>query len=126
MNHRRLIGTILALALLAGSTFVPLARAACALPKAKAACSSCVNGPTSSSTALTTDRSCCAAPASLAEREPATISSDRNGDHRTTAAAVLVSAAHVPALVVLVRPHRHLAGAPGVSPPHTRTTILLI
>lgn len=128
MNPRRLIGSMLALALLAGSALVPLARATCAVPKAKtAACPGCAGGSAPAGPVVTVDRSCCAAPASLSEREPATVGSDRGaGDHRVLAAAVLVSGARVLTVVALTASPRILPDTPGASPPRLRTTILLI
>jgi hypothetical protein len=125
MIHRRLIGSILALALLAGSTFVPLARAACAAPKARTACPACAGGSAPAGPVVSMDRSCCAAPASLSEREPATVSSDRSGGPRV-APAVLVSSAHLPAAVALAGPSRIQPRTTGASPPHLRTTLLRI
>lgn len=130
MNLRRVIGSILALSLLAGSTFVPLARAACAVPTARtAACPSCAGAPLSSAAAVTVDRSCCAAPASLSEREPATVASDRgtgSGDPRDVGVAALAPATGLLTVVALTGSPRLLPAVPGASPPHLRTTILRI
>ena len=132
MNPRRLIGSLVVLALLAGSTFVPLARAACALPRAStAACPSCASGPSSTGASVAADRSCCAAPSSLAERDPATIAPNGNyGDPRTLgalAAAAILPAAHGAIAVSMQRDARTVAARPpGLSPPLLRTTILLI
>jgi hypothetical protein len=129
MNSRRLIGSLVVLALLLGSTFVPLARAACALPRANAAaCPSCAGALPSAGASLTTDRSCCAAPSNLAERDPATfVPTGGPGDDRAPAAAVILPAARGP--IVVLAPRASLAVAahpPGLSPPLLRTTILLI
>jgi hypothetical protein len=128
MNHRRVIGSLLALALLAGSVFVPLARAACAIPKAERAssCPSCSSTPVSGETSVSADRSCCAAPPSLSDRDPATLGTDR-GDHRSSDASPLLSeaaAAGVPASSTALRllPAR----VPGSSPPLLRSTVLRI
>ena len=127
MNPRRLIGSLVVLALLAGSTFVPLARAACALPKANtAACPSCASGPSSTGASVAADRSCCAAPSSLAERDPATVAPN-GGFVETLAAAAILPAAHGAIVVSMQRDARTVAArAPGFSPPLLRTTILLI
>ena len=124
MNLRRVIGSFLAMSLLAGSTFVPLARAACAVPKAKAACPSCAGGARSTAATVTVDRSCCAAPSSLSDREPATVAPDRAGDR--VLEAVLVSTAAVGIIVAPIPSPRHLPALPGASPPNLRTTVLLI
>lgn len=125
MNHRRVIGSILALAMLAGTNLVPLARAACAVPKPKvAACPSCNGSPSSQAASISVDRSCCAAPSSLSERAPATVSSDRGFDQRVLAVAVVVSTTHV--LVAVAPPRAFPPALPGPSPPLLRTTILLI
>lgn len=131
MNPRRLIGSLVVLALLAGSTFVPLARAACAIPKANtAACPSCASGPSSTGASVATDRSCCAAPSSLAERDPATVVPNAAGDRQsleTLAAAAILPAGHSAIVVSMQRDARRLAAhPPAVSPPLLRTTILLI
>ena len=125
MNLRRVIGSFLALSLLAGSTFVPLARAACAVPKAKAACPSCAGGARSTAATVTVDRSCCAAPSSLSDREPATVAPDRAGD-RVLGEAVLVSTAAAGIIVAPIPSPRHAPALPGASPPNLRTIILLI
>jgi hypothetical protein len=132
MNPRRLIGSLLVLALLAGSTFVPLARAACAIPKANtAACPSCARGPSSTGASVAADRSCCAAPSTLAERDPATVLPNGGfGDPRTLgtlAAAAILPAAHSSIVVSMRRDSWTVAAhPPGLSPPLLRTTILLI
>jgi hypothetical protein len=127
MNPRRLIGSLVVLALLAGSTFVPLARAACAIPKANtAACPSCTGGPSPTGASVSTDRSCCAAPSSLAERDPATVAPS-SGSVETLSAAALLPAAHAAIVVSMRRDARTVAARPpGLSPPLLRTTILLI
>ena len=125
MNLRRVTGFILALSLLTGSLFVPQARAACAVPKAKAACPSCSGGPSSTAAAVTVDRSCCAAPSSLSEREPATAAPDRAGD-RSLADAVLLSTAAAGFVVAPTPSPRHAPALPGASPPRLRSTVLLI
>jgi len=124
MNHRRLIGSIVALALLAGSTPVVPSRAACAAPKAKATCPSCVPAPSTESAAISSDRSCCVESSSFAQREPARVAPDRSGEQRVLGVAVVVPAARV--LIALSPPRSHFAERPGASPPLLRTTILLI
>lgn len=116
------------LALLAGPTFVPLARAACALPKADTTtCPSCASVPMPAGATVAADRSCCAAPASLAERDPATVALDRGaGDTRLLAVAVTPSVGSVPVLLDASGASRARAHSPGSSPPLLRTTILLI
>lgn len=125
MNYRRAIGSILALALLAGGNLLPPTKAACAIPTAKAdACPSCVPAPAAETAALSADRSCCAAPSSLTEREPARIAPDRSGDPRVFGLAVIVPAARV--LIAVDTPRALPVEPPGASPPILRTTILLI
>ncbi|HYJ33158.1 MAG TPA: hypothetical protein VE326_08060 [Candidatus Binatia bacterium] len=129
MNARRLIGSLVVLALLLGSTFVPLARAACALPRANtAACPSCAGAPSSAEASLAADRSCCAAPSTLAERDPATfVPGGGPGDDRAPAAAVILPSARVAIAVLAPRASQAVAAdPPGPSPPLLRTTILLI
>jgi hypothetical protein len=129
MNQRSLIGIALVAALLLGQTFVPSTRAACAVPQAKApaACPSCTGGPASAEApAVTADKSCCAAPSTLSDREPARVAPGRSGAHQVLGVAFLAPTSRL--LVVVAAPER-LAPAPdppGSSPPHLRTTILLI
>jgi len=125
MIQRRLIGSILLTALMAGSAIVPLARAACAGSMAKApACPSCASLPESDTPRISMDRSCCAAPA-ISERDPATFASARSAEHRALAMVVIVPAARV-----LVDATERVVGItsdpPASSPPILRTTILLI
>jgi hypothetical protein len=127
MNHRRLIGSILTLALLAGSVFVPLARAACAMATAKtASCSSCTGAPWSRGAAVSMDRSCCAAPSSASDREPATLGSDR-GDHRSSDSCPLLSPeASGSVRAGIAATPSHPTRLPGSSPPPLRSTVLRI
>jgi hypothetical protein len=128
MNPRRVIGVSLALALFAGQTFVPVARAACAVPRAKApaACPSCVGERPTAATSMKADRACCAAPQSVADREPATLAPDRTGEPRVLSAVLpLPSARLLVAWDGDASTGHSRAGPPG-SPPHLRTTILLI
>lgn len=127
MNHRRVIGSLLTFALLTGQTFVPMARAACAVPKPKAsACPVCFGAPSSEAAAISTDRSCCAAPLSITDREPASLSAERARDPRVLVVAEVLPAARV----CIAVPPSHAPplepGRPGASPPNLRTTILLI
>jgi len=127
MNHRRVIGSILALSLITGSAFVPLARAACAVPRANApACPSCADQPASAAASVTMDRSCCAAPASLGERDPATVASVRSGDDHVIAATVPVFTPSAWIVSTPPRSPRVTPAPPGASPPPLRTTLLLI
>lgn len=130
MSRRRVIGSILSLAILAGalSSAAPFARADCAPPKAKAeACPSCAPAPGAGTAAISADRSCCVTTTSLTEREPARIApvrSHRPGETRILAAAVVVPAARV---LIAVSPRPSLAvERTGASPPPLRTTLLLI
>ncbi|MGE5179549.1 MAG: hypothetical protein ACM3PF_10675 [Bacteroidota bacterium] len=126
MNHRRVIGSILTLALLAGSVFVPLARAACAAPGPKAAsCPSCSAAPLTGDASLSTDRSCCAAPPSLSDREPATTGSYRSDD-AGLGGATLLSSPSALARETALEAHPFPARLPGSSPPLLRTTVLRI
>ena len=127
MHSRRVIGFALALAVLVGQTIVPLARAACAGSPSKApACPSCAAEPAPTGLTFEADRSCCAAASSLSDREPATISSDRAGDHGMDR-ALLAAAPSAPIPAGLLRPiPAYPTESPGSSPPLLRTTILLI
>lgn len=128
MNSRRVIGIALAVSVLLGQALVPLARAACAVSRSEApSCPSCAARAVSEDAALATDRSCCAAPVSLSDREPATAASDRGVDHRLPAAAALASVARAPIVSGLLRAARDSRiELHGTSPPLLRTTILLI
>ncbi|HLQ67873.1 MAG TPA: hypothetical protein VK123_11650 [Candidatus Limnocylindrales bacterium] len=88
MLHRRLFSLVLAVALLAGQTFVFGGRAACAVPRGAnpPACSRCAAPLPSASGSIGADRSCCAAAKAAADREPATIGTTRGTDHRASRA----------------------------------------
>ena len=127
MRSRRIIGLALALAVLVGQSLVPMARAACAASHRKApACPSCASEPAGSGLSLSIDRSCCAPPASLSDREPATLNSDQTGgDHRAQNATS--AAAPTPGLADRFDTAPIVPSAPPEpSPPRFRTTILLI
>lgn len=128
MNHRRLIGSILVLASLAG-TFASPARPACALPRATiAVCPGCATACfPGAAPSVSADRSCCAAPSSLADREPATVAPDPafgSGDAR--ALMVLVPIPGGFADHAAIPAPRAISDPPGASPPVLRTTILVI
>jgi len=94
MLHRRLFSLVLAVALLAGQTFVFGGRAACAVPRGgnPPACARCAAPLPSASVSMGADRSCCAAAKAAADREPATIGATggpKNHASRADGAALL-------------------------------------
>jgi len=129
MIHRRVIGSALALALLAGQTFVFAGRASCAAPRGAKppACSACAAGAPSGRLSITADRSCCAAPKAAAEREPATIQSARSAESRPDHGALPYHLNRGDSVTLRVDPPRSLESPPSlVDIPHRRTTVLLI
>ncbi len=131
MIARSVIGSVLTLALLAGQTLVPLARAACGMPRGAAppACAYCAGAAASGAldgASLVADRSCCAVQKPPAERDPARVSDSRAHESRTGMAAVVAPACGPMSAPIVTGTNLREAPPPLFDAPHRKTIVLLI